>query len=92
VPALFFLEMSIEPKYTTDRTNQNHSDECTKGFQEGEALEQGRHRKVVTWMAACLRQKLWLTPANVHVGGNRASNVAVEPWWFGVGIKEFLAS
>jgi outer membrane protein len=38
------------------------------------------------WAAAVDVKKLWLAPANVHVGGNRANNVTVDPWWFGVGL------
>jgi outer membrane protein W len=38
------------------------------------------------WVTAVDVKKLCLAPANVHVGGNRANNVAVDPWWFGPGI------
>jgi outer membrane protein len=38
------------------------------------------------WVAAVDVKKLWLAPANVHLGGNKVNNVSVDPWWFGLGI------
>lgn len=38
------------------------------------------------WVAVFDVKKWWLAETNVHIGGNRASDVTVNPWFFGVGI------
>jgi outer membrane protein len=38
------------------------------------------------WVAVIDAKKWWLAPANVHIGGNKVSNLTVDPWFFGAGI------
>ena len=38
------------------------------------------------WVAVLDVKKWWLASTNVHIGGNRASDLTVNPWFFGVGV------
>lgn len=91
----FFTDRAISPfvgagltyaKFWEDQSHLGSHVEVDDTY--GGLINVGINYKIpdTRWVAVLDVKKWWLASANVHIGGNRASDLTVNPWFFGIGV------